>query len=143
MALSYGREERVLDNVDLFLNKSCMKALLKAGKSGRYKLARPKAPLLRATDMFLSCSFFTINFYSPGVDYGLDRTFGIEKTVIIENKFTISFIEIPGNTGMRKMFSLFINLLSIPKSFKTIATIIFAILSPPCRVCEESDPPVT
>ena len=95
--------------------------------------------------MVILCSGFTFNFYSPGQDYGLQRTFGIEKTVIIENKFTFSFIEIPisFSKGMCLLFSLLISLFFIPKSFKTIAACIINLLNPPCRVREISDPPIT
>ena len=72
----------------------------------------------------------------------MERTFGIEKTVIIENKFNFSFIEMPDKQGTGNMLSLFICLFILTKSFKTIAVSKFAILSPPCRVCEESDPPI-
>ena len=88
-------------------------------------------------DIALFCSVFTFNFYSPGQDYGLERTFGVEKTVIIENKFTFSFIEIPLSKGICHLFSLFISLFFIPKSFKTIAASIINLLIPPCRVCED------
>ena len=72
----------------------------------------------------------------------MERAFGNEKTVKTENKFTFSFIEIPDKKGIDKMFSLVISVFFITKSFKTIVTNIFVILIPPCRVCEESDPPI-
>ena len=93
--------------------------------------------------MDILCFVFTFNFYSPGQDYGLKSIFGVEKTVIIENKFTCSFIEIPLSKGICLLFSLLIFLFFIPKSFKTIAASIINLLIPPCRVCEISDPPIT
>ena len=72
----------------------------------------------------------------------MKRAFGIEETIKIENIFTFSCIEIPDKKGIDKIFSLFISIFFIPKSFKTIVTIIFVILTPPCRVREESDPPI-
>ena len=102
----------------------------------------PDASLRSTRDMVVLSSVFTFNFYSPGQDYGLESTFGVEKTVIIENKFTFSFIEIPVSKGMSLLFSLLIFLFVIPKSFKTIAACISNLLIPPCRVCEESDPPI-
>jgi len=93
--------------------------------------------------MVIFCSVFSLNCYSPGQDYGLESTFWVEKTVIIENKFTFSFIEIHLSKGMCLLFSLLILLFVIPKSFKTIAACIINLLIPPCRVCEISDPPIT
>lgn len=72
----------------------------------------------------------------------MESAFGVEKTVILENKFTFSFIEIPVSKGINLLFSLLIFLFVIPKSFKTIAACIINLLIPPCRVCEESDPPI-
>jgi len=111
--------------------------------AGALKMTGPDVSLRRAWDMVIFCSVFTFNFYSPWQDYGLESTFGVEKTGIIENKFTFSFIEIPDKQGKGKMSSLFISLFILTKSFKTIAASIFAILIPPCRVCEISDPPIT
>ena len=82
-------------------------------------------------------------FIVPGQDYGLESTFGVEKTVIIENKFTFSCIEIPLSKGIWFLFSLLFFLFDIPKSFKTIAACINSLLIPPCRVREISDPPIT
>ena len=93
--------------------------------------------------MIIFCSVFTFNFYSPGQDYGLESGFGVEKTVIIENKFNFSFIELLLSKGICLLFSLLIFLFFIPKSFKTIAASIINLLIPPCRVCEISDPPIT
>ncbi len=124
------------------MTKSHIKALLTDRQFAASMKTRPEVSLCRASDGILFCSVSTFNFYSPGTDYGLGRAFGIEKTVIIENKFGFFCIEIPDKKGMDKMFSLFISLFFIPKSFKTIVTGKFAILSPPCRVCEESDPPI-
>ena len=83
-----------------------------------------------------------LNFYSPGPDYGLEGTFGVEKTGIIEKKVMFLFIEIPPERGICLLFSLFISLFVFPKSFKTIAASITLIVIPPCRVCGESDPPI-
>ena len=127
---------------DLSPNKSGIKVFLTCGLSDAAELRQHTLSLCRASDSIVFCSFFMLNFYSPGPDYGLERTFGIEKTVIIENKFTFSFIEIPDKQGTGKMFSLINSLFILTKSFKTIAVSIFAILIPPCRVCEESDPPI-
>jgi len=110
--------------------------------AGALKMTGPDVSLRRAWDMVIFCSVFTFNFYSPGQDYGLESNFGIEKTVIIENIFTFSFIEIPLNKGMCLLFSLLILLFVIPKSFKTIAACKINLLIPPCRVCEVSDPPI-
>jgi hypothetical protein len=105
-------------------------------------MRRPASPLLRACGRVLLCFAHIYKFYSPGPDYGSERTFGDEKTVVLENMVTFSCMKIPRKKGTGKMFSLFISLFFLTKSFKTIATIIFEILSPPCRVCEESDPPI-
>ena len=69
-------------------------------------------------------------------------TFGIEKTEKIEDMVIFSCIEIPLKRGKCGLFSLFISLFFIPKSLKTIVASILVILIPPCRVCEESDPPI-
>lgn len=102
----------------------------------------PDVSFRRAWDMVIFCFVIKFNFYSPGQDYGLESTFWVEKTVIIENKFTFSFIEIPLNKGMCLLFSLLILLFVIPKSFKTIDACKINLLIPPCRVCEVSDPPI-
>ena len=113
------------------------------GMAGALKMTGPDVSLRRTRGMVIFCSVFTFNFYSPGQDYGLESTFGVEKTVITENKFTFSFIEIPFSKGMCLLFSLLIFLFVIPKSFKTIAASIINLLIPPCRVREISDPPIT
>ena len=91
----------------------------------------------------VSVLFLHSIFIVPGQDYGLESTFGVEKTVIIENKFTFSCIEIPLSKGICFLFSLLIFLFDIPKSFKTIAASKINLLIPPCRVREISDPPIT
>ena len=120
-----------------------MKALFRGGRAGALKMTGPDVSLRRTSALDIFWSVFTFNFYSPGQDYGLERTFGVEKTVIIENKFTFSFIEIPLSKGICHLFSLLISLFFIPKSFKTIVACIMNLLLPPCRVCEVSDPPIT
>ena len=137
-----SNEQRARDNKDLFLDAFCTKVLPGGEYSGASKVNMTAASPRRPGDFTLFCAAFAFNFYSPGTDYGLERTFGIEKTVMIENIFTFSFIEIPDNKCTGMMFSLFICLFILTKSFKTIAVSKFAILIPPCRVCEESDPPI-
>lgn len=82
-------------------------------------------------------------FIVLGQDYGLESAFGFEKTVIIEDKFTFSCIEILFSKGICLLFSLLIFLFDIPKSFRTIAAGLINLLVPPCRVREISDPPIT
>lgn len=114
-----------------------------AGMAGALKMTGHNVSLRRTRGMVISCSVFAFNFYSPGQDYGSESILGVEKTVITENKFTFSFIEIPLSKGICHLFSLLFFIFVVPKSFKTIAASIIILLSPPCRVREISDPPST
>ena len=73
---------------------------LTGGRAGALKITRPEVSFRRTLHIVIFCFVFTFNFYSPGQDYGLESTSGVEKTVIIENKFTFSFIEMPLSKGM-------------------------------------------
>ena len=141
ISLSTDNGERTRENADLSLNKSGTKALKTCGLSDASELRQLTLSLCRASDVLVFCSVFTFNFYSPGPDYGLERTFGVEKTGTTEKKFIFLFIETPRKRGRCLLFSLFNSLFVFPKSFKTIAASITVIVTPPCRVCGESDPP--